>query len=174
MLLWKYSCLDLKFVSRRLREKCPNTDIFLVRIWKNTDQKKTPYLDTFHASRGTGVLKYAERKCVGRIEWLQILTSEKCTVPLKEWMTASILVITPFKERIAGTNFFLWNKHITDKRIAQTTMTASSPVKITTLPFKEWMTAIVSMTKKDTLLQGMDGCNYSGEINRLPFKKSSV
>ena len=29
-----------------------------------------------------------------------------------------------------------------------------------TVHFKEWMTAIISMTKRDTLLlQGMDGCN---------------
>ena len=39
-----------------LREKCPNTEYFLLRIFlysdgiqENTDQKKTPYLDTFHA-----------------------------------------------------------------------------------------------------------------------------
>ena len=31
-----------------------------------------------------------------------------------------------------------------------------------TVNFKEWMIAIISMTKRDTLLlQGMDGCNYS-------------
>ena len=48
-----------------LREKCPNTELFLVRnflysnwiqrfteIQKNTDQKKTPYWDTFHSVRG--------------------------------------------------------------------------------------------------------------------------
>ena len=29
------------------------------------------------------------------------------------------------------------------------------------------MTAIISVTKIDTLLQGMDGCNKSGEIYRL-------
>ena len=39
----------------------------------------------------TGVLKYAERKCIGRIGPLQILTPEKCTVPFKEWMPASVL-----------------------------------------------------------------------------------
>ena len=36
-------------------------------------------------------MKYAERKCVDQIGSLQILTSEKCTLPLKEWMAASIL-----------------------------------------------------------------------------------
>ena len=31
-----------------------------------------------------------------------------------------------------------------------------------TIHFKEWMIAIISMTKSDTvLLQGMDGCNWS-------------
>ena len=49
-------------------------------------------------------------------------------------------------------------------------MTASSPVKINRVPFKEWMTAILSVTKTDTLLQEMDGCNQSGDINRLPLK----
>ena len=53
--------------------------------------EKTPYLNNFHAVKGTSVLKYAERKCVGRTGWLQILKSEKCTLPLKEWMAASIL-----------------------------------------------------------------------------------
>ena len=60
------------------------------------------------------------------------------------------------------------------KELLKQKMIASSPVKITTLPFKEWMTPILSMTKKDTLLEGMDGCNYSGEINRLPLKKSKI
>ena len=32
-----------------LREKCPNPEFFLVRIFLYSDQKKTPYLDTFHA-----------------------------------------------------------------------------------------------------------------------------
>ena len=32
-----------------------------------------------------------------------------------------------------------------------------------TVHSKEWMIAIISMTKRDTLLlQGMDACNYSG------------
>ena len=39
----------------------------------------------------TGALKYAERKYIGKIGWLKVLTSEKSTIPLKEWMTASIL-----------------------------------------------------------------------------------
>ena len=31
-----------------------------------------------------------------------------------------------------------------------------------TVRFKEWMIATFPMTKTDTLLQGMDGSNYSG------------
>ena len=50
-------------------------------------------------------------------------------------------------------------------------ITASSPVKTNAVPFKEWMTASLSETETDALLQGMDGCNLSGEINRLPIKK---
>ena len=37
---------------RTLREKCPSTDFFLVRIFTHRTEygpEKTPYLDTFHA-----------------------------------------------------------------------------------------------------------------------------
>ena len=37
-------------------------------------------------------------------------------------------------------------------------MTASYPIKINKKSFKEWVTAILSVTKTDTLLHGMDGC----------------
>ena len=47
-------------------------------------------------------------------------------------------------------------------------MTANSPVKINILPFKEWTNAILTVTKTDTLLQGSDDGNKSGEISRLP------
>ena len=36
------------------------------------------------------------------------------------------------------------------------------------------MTAILSVTETDTLPQGMDGCNNSGETDRLPLKISNV
>ena len=36
-------------VNTTLCKKCPNTEFFLVRIFPHSDQKKTPYLDTFHA-----------------------------------------------------------------------------------------------------------------------------
>ena len=91
----------------------------------------------------TVVLKYAERKCLGQIGSLEILTSEKCTVTLKEWVSVSILKIitVPIAERITQ-----W-------------MTASSPAKINIAPFKEWMNAILTVTKTDALLQRSDGCN---------------
>ena len=38
-------------------------------------------------------------------------------------------------------------------------MTASSPVKLNISHFKEWMNAILAVTKTDTLLKGSDGCN---------------
>ena len=47
-------------------------------------------------------------------------------------------------------------------------MTASSPVKINIVLFKEWTNAILTVTKPDALLQGSDGGNKSGEISRLP------
>ena len=57
----------------------------------------------------TGVLKRAERKCVDKIGWLQILTFEKCTVTLKEWIWLRVFYrnnYSTLKERIAGTNIF--------------------------------------------------------------------
>ena len=38
-------------------------------------------------------------------------------------------------------------------------MTASSPVKINIVVFKEWMNAILTVIKTDTLIQGSDDCN---------------
>ena len=43
-------------------------------------------------------------------------------------------------------------------------MTASSPVKIHVVPVNE-----KKKKKKNTLLQGSDGRNSSGEISRLPL-----
>ena len=69
------------------------------------------------------VLKYAERKCVCQIGSLHILTSEKCTVPLKKWMPASILriIIVPTAERITQTmgdwKFSYQNKYSTIQRM---------------------------------------------------------
>ena len=44
------------FFSESLCEKCPNREFFLVRVFpysvqmrENTELKRTPYLDTFHA-----------------------------------------------------------------------------------------------------------------------------
>ena len=65
-----------------------------------------------------GVLKYDERKCVGKIGWLRNLTSAKCTVPLKEWMAASIMV--PLKERINQSFLEINILLLTAERIAQT------------------------------------------------------
>ena len=53
-------------------------------------------------------------------------------------------------------------------------MTTSFPVKINREHFKEWMTAILSVTKTDTLLQGMDGYNYSGENNNNVIKMEKI
>ena len=47
-------------------------------------------------------------------------------------------------------------------------MTTRSPVIINTVSFNHWMTATLSVTKTDTLLQGKDGCKQSGEINLIP------
>ena len=43
------------------------------------------------------------------------------------------------------------------KELLKQWMTASSPVKINIVPFKEWINAILTVTKTDTLLQGSDG-----------------
>ena len=49
-----FSTLFIILIEQSLREKCPNTEFFLVcifpwsvRIRQNMDQKKTPYLETF-------------------------------------------------------------------------------------------------------------------------------
>ena len=38
------------YLKNTLREKCPNTEFFLVRIFPHSDRiwRDTPYLDTFH------------------------------------------------------------------------------------------------------------------------------
>ena len=108
----------------------------------------------------TGVLNYAERKCVCQIGSPQILTSEKCTAPLKEWMPASIL----------RNNYSTYcQKNYSKKR-----MTASSPVKINIVPFKEWINVILTVAKTNTLLHRSDGGNKSGEISRLPLKRECI
>ena len=53
-------------------------------------------------------------------------------------------------------------------------MAANSLVKINTGLFKEWMTAITYVTKAGTLLEEIDGCNYSGKTSRLSLKKSGA
>ena len=71
----------------------------------------------------TGVLKCTERKCVIKSGWLQILTSEKCTIPLREWMgclrVSLEIIMEPLKKRTIETNFFE-NKHTSAERTAQT------------------------------------------------------
>ena len=54
------------FHNLTLREKCPNTDFFLVRIFlysvriqEKTDQKETPYLDSFHAVSETSFIFFS-------------------------------------------------------------------------------------------------------------------
>ena len=48
--------------------------------------------------------------------------------------------------------YYCW-KNYSNKRVV------SSPIKINTIPFKEWMTVILSVTKADALCQRVDGCN---------------
>ena len=43
-----------------------------------------------------------------------------------------------------------------------------------TVHFKEWVTAIISVTKTDALLPGMDGCNKRGQINRMLLKSKCI
>ena len=45
------------------------------------------------------------------------------------------------------------------KELLRQWMTASSPVKTNVVHFKEWMTAFLSVTKTETLLEGVDGCH---------------
>ena len=84
------------------------------------------------------------------------------------------IVLAPLKERIAGTNFFLRNKHTTDKRIAQTKDDCKFSCQDNYITIQRMDDCHSFHDKKDTLLEGMDGCNYSGEISRLPLKKSKI
>ena len=68
------------------------------------------------------------------------------------------IIIVPSREHTAGTNVFLEIKILLLKEILKQSMAASS-VRIITVTFKEWINVILSVTKADTLLQGMDGCN---------------
>ena len=80
------------------------------------------------------------------------------------------IIIVLLKERIAEINFFFFgNKYTIAEKIAQASkwVTAKSPVKINIISFKEWITATLSVTKADILLQRKDGRNQNGEINRL-------
>ena len=64
-----------------------------------------------------------EKKCFSKSRWKQILTLEKCTVPLKKIDGCKYsleTIIVPLKERIAETNFF-GNKHTVAETIAQGT-----------------------------------------------------
>ena len=53
------------------------------------------------------VLKYAERECVRKIGWLQVLMSEKCTVKRMDGCEYFIEIITvSLKDLIAVINYF--------------------------------------------------------------------
>ena len=62
-------------------------------------------------------------------------------------------------ERMHSWNqLFLQSKHYCWKNYSNKRV-ASSPIKINTISFKEWMTVILLVTKADTLCQRVDGCN---------------
>ena len=75
------------------------------------------------------------------------------------WKHSREIITVPLKEHVAGRNFFFEINILLLKELLKQWLTASSPVKINTAPFKEWMNSILSVTKTDTLLQGMDGYN---------------
>ena len=120
----------------------------------------------------TDVLKHTGRMWVGKIWWLQILTSEKSTVLLKEWMRVfyrnnygtsetrsskqpfleiNILLLTAEKttQTMDDCKFSRQNKYITLQRMDDCHSFCG---------------------KTDTLLQGMDDCNYTCVKNRPPLK----
>ena len=69
----------------------------------------------------TGVLKYAERKYVGKIGWQQIFDDKKMysTIERMDCCEYSIeLIIVPLKEHITRSNFF-GNIHTTAEKITQ-------------------------------------------------------
>ena len=80
------------------------------------------------------------------------------------------IIIVPLKERIAETNFFFKINIPLLKELVKRWVTAITPVKINTVPFKEWMTAIPSVAKTDILLQGMGSSYKNDETDKLPIK----
>ena len=120
----------------------------------------------------TAVLKHTGRMWVDKIWWLQILTSEKSTVLLKEWMRVfyrnnygtsetrsskqpfleiNILLLTAEKttQTMDDCKFSRQNKYITLQRMDDCHSFCG---------------------KTDTLLQGMDDCSYTCVKNRPPLK----
>ena len=55
--------------------------------------------------------------------------------------------------------FFLEMNMLLPKELLKQWMATRSPLKLNTLSFKEWMTATLSVTKADIVLQSKDGCN---------------
>ena len=68
------------------------------------------------------------------------------------------IIIATLKERMSKFFFFEINILLLKELLKQRT-TASSPVKINIVHFKELMTAILSVTKTDILFQEIGGCN---------------
>ena len=78
----------------------------------------------------------------------------KYTVPLKEWSSRNNY--SNFERRLSWNQLFLETNILLLNELLTQWMIVSSLVKTNTLPFKEWMTAILSGTKTDTLLQEMN------------------
>ena len=65
-----------------------------------------------------------------------------------------------YLERTHCQNQLLFGKkHTTAERTSQTMADCKFSCQKNTVPFKEWMTVILSVTRTDTLLQGMSDCN---------------
>ena len=71
------------------------------------------------------------------------------------------VIIVPLKERMRETNFFL---EINISGIAQTMDDCKISCQNNTVSFKEWMIAILSVTKTDTLLQEMNDCEITVKL----------
>ena len=69
------------------------------------------------------------------------------------------IIIISLKQRITGTNIFLEENIPLLKELLKQRVTVRSIVKVNTVSFKEWMTATLSFTKIDTLLQRENGWN---------------
>ena len=90
--IWNDRNLQKKINCRALREKCPNTNLFLVRMRENTDQKKPRIWTLFTQWGGGGIIFDLVRKLFElsllKITDESVAKQEKFQILFEEFVTA--------------------------------------------------------------------------------------